>query len=65
MEKFDNYKCKVYPHEQLNPCKSVIRIRGLILTTEDEIKAALYKQSITKYKRISIRKNGETIHTDI
>ena len=64
MEKFYNYKCKANRYERLNSCKGVIS-QELRLATEDEIKTTLRKQGITDRRRITIKRNGESILTNM
>ena len=53
MKTFHIFQWKVYSHEKLNTLKGVIRNREL----------SLWKQVITDYERIIIRKGGEEIQT--
>ena len=64
MKTFHATKCRAYPHEKLNTSKGVIKSRGLVLATEEEIASALEKQGVTNLRRISIRKGKEQIQTD-
>ena len=52
-----------FPHARLNTSKGVIRSRELSLTTPEEIEMALQKQGVKEYKRITIQRNNEIIHT--
>ena len=54
---------QVYPHASLDTSKSVIRSRELSLATPEEIEMALQKQGVKEYKKITIRRNNEIIHT--
>ena len=54
----------MYPYERLNTSKGVIRSREMSLATSERIRAALGKQRVTNYKRITIRKVGEEIQTN-
>ena len=67
MEKFHNLKCRADPHAKLKTSKGVIRGRELPLATTEEIEMAFKKQGVKEYKRVTIRRNDETIktHTDI
>ena len=56
-----NLKCKVYPHKKLNTSKEVIRNKELFLAILEETHAALGKQGVTYYKRITIRRGEEEI----
>ena len=51
MTTFHYLKCKVYPHDRLNPSKGVIRSREFSLVTPEEIKTL-------RKERIAIRKGG-------
>ena len=62
MKTFYTTKCKAYAQEKLNTLKGVIRSKELSLTTVEEIRAALGKQGV-RFKRITIRKDREKIHT--
>ena len=56
---------KAYTYYLLNSSKGVVRSSDLSLCTLDEIKTNLYKQNINDAQRISIKKNNQTILTNI
>ena len=61
MEKFHNLKCRAYPHAKLNTSKGIVRNKELSLATPEEIETAFKKQGIKEYRRVTIRRNDETI----
>ena len=63
MEKFHNLKSHAYPHAKLNTSKGVVRSKELSLATLEEIETAFKKQGIKEYRRVTIRRNDETIQT--
>ena len=63
MEKFHNLKYRAYPHTKLNTSKGVVRSKELSLATPEEIEMAFKKQGIKEYRRVTIRRNDETILT--
>ena len=63
MQTFHNLKCCAYPHAKLNTSKSVVRSKELSLATLVEIEMAFRKQEIKEYRRVTIRRNDETIQT--
>ena len=67
MEKFHNLKCRAYPHAKLNTSKGVGRSKELSLATLEEIETAFKKQGIKENRRVTNRRNDETIliHTYI
>ena len=65
MTKFHNISVKTYPHKSLNVSSGVVRSKELSLCTIEEIKRDLKKQGVTEVKRVSIKKEGETIETNI
>ena len=62
MEKFHNLKCPAYPYAKLNTSKGV-RSKELSLATPEEIETAFKKQGIKEYRRVTNRRNDETIQT--
>ena len=63
MEKFHNHKSHAYPHTKLNTSKGIVRSKELSLATPEETKTAFKKQEIKEYRRVTIRRNDETIQT--
>ena len=63
MEKFHNLKCCVYPYAKLNTSKGVVRSKELSLATPEEIEMAFKTQGIKEYRRVTTRRNDETIQT--
>lgn len=63
-ETFNNIKIKTSLHQTLNSSKGVVKSSELSLCTLDEIKTNLKNQNVIDIKRISIKKNGETINTN-
>ena len=63
MEKFHNFKCCASPHTKLNPSKGIVRSKELLLATPDEIETTFKKQKEKGYRRVTIRRNDETIQT--
>ena len=64
MKFFTNIKIKSYAHSSLNSSKGVVRSSELSLCTLDEIKSHLKTQTVSDVKRITFRRNDETISTD-
>ena len=64
MKTFGGLKIKSYAHLSLNTSKGVVRSSELSLCTLDEIKSYLQQQGVTDVKRISIKRNEETINTN-
>ena len=64
MKIFHNLKIKIYPHKTLNSSKGVIRNRELSQCSREEILAELKKQGVTDIKRITIKKDNQTIQTN-
>ena len=62
MEKFHNLKCHAYPHAKLNTSKGVVRSKELSLATLEEIETAFKKLGIKEYRRVTIRRNDETMY---
>ena len=62
MEKF-HLKCRAYPHTKLNTSKGIVRSKELSLATLEEIETAFKKQGIKEHRRVTIRRNDETIQT--
>ena len=54
---------KKFAHERLNISKGIIRNRELVLTTEEEMAAALGKQGINII--VSIKKGSEKVKTNV
>ena len=65
MKTFGGLKIKSYAHLSLNISNGVVRSSELSLCTLDEIKSYLQQQGVTDVKRISIKRNEETINTYI
>ena len=65
LEKFHNLKCRAYSHAKLNTSKSIVKSKELLLATLEEIEAAFKKQGIKEYRKVTIRRNDETIQTHI
>ena len=63
MEKFHSLKCLAYRHAKLNTSKGVVRSKELSLPTPGEIETAFKKQGIKEFRRVTIRRNDETVHT--
>ena len=63
MKTFHTTKWRDYPPEKINTSKGVIRSRGLVLATNEEIASTLGKQGVTNTRRI--RKDKERIQTNI
>ena len=63
-ETFNNIKIKTSLHQSLNPSKGVVKSSELSLCTLDEIKTNLKNQNVADIKRITIKKNGETINAN-
>ena len=64
MKFFHNLKIKAYAHPSLNISKGVVRSSELSLCTVDELKSYLKNQKVTDVKRISIKKDNQTIETN-
>ena len=63
MKKFHDLKCCAYPHAKLNTSKCIVRGKELTLATSEEIETAYKKLGIKEYRRVTIRRNDETIQT--
>lgn len=63
-ETFSNIKIKTYLHPHLNSSKGVIKCNELTHCSIEEIATNLLSQGVTEVKRISIKRNGETILTN-
>ena len=61
---FGGLKIKSFAHLSLNTSKGVVRSSELSLCTIDELKSHLANQGVTDIKRISIKRNEETIKTN-
>ena len=59
-----NIIIKTSRHQSLNLSKSVVMSSELSLCTLDEIRTNLKNQNVTDIKRITIKKDGETINTN-
>ena len=64
LKSFGGLKIKAFAHLSLNSSKGVVRSSELSLCTLDEIKSNLQNQGVTDIKRISIKRNEETINTN-
>ena len=65
MKTFHTLKIKTYPHKTLNSSKGVIRNKELSQCSREEILAELGNQGVTDIKRITIKKENQTIQTHI
>ena len=63
MGKFHNLKCRAYLYAKLNTSKGVVRSKELSLVTPEKIETAFKKQGTKEYRRVTIRRNDETIQT--
>ena len=63
MEEFHNLKCRAYPQAKSNTSNGVVRSKELSQATLEEIKMTFKKQGIKEYRRVTIRRNDETIQT--
>ena len=63
MEKIHNFKCHAYPHAKSNISNGIVRIKKLSLATLEEIETTFKKQGIKEHRRVTIRRNDETIQT--
>ena len=61
---FNYIKIKTHLHQSLNSSKGLVKSSELSLCTLDEIKFDSKNQNVTDVKRISIKRNGETINTN-
>ena len=64
IKSFGGLKIKAFAHLSLNTSKGVVRSSELSLCTLDELKSHLANQGVTDIKRISIKRNEETINTN-
>ena len=64
IKSFGGLKIKAFVHLSLNTSKGVVRSSELSLCTLDELESHLENQSVTNIKRISIKRNEETINTN-
>ena len=64
LKTFFNIKIKSYPHTTLNTSRGVIKSSELSLCNLEEIKTNLNSQGVIDVRRISIRRNSETIETN-
>ena len=62
MTKVHNISIETYPHKTLNVIE---KSKELSLCTIEEIKRELKKQGVTEVKKVSIKKEGKTIETNI
>ena len=65
MKTFHNLKIKTYPHKTLNSSKGVIRNKELSQCSREEILAELKNQGVTDIKRITIKKENQSIQTNM
>ena len=65
MTMFNNIAVKTYPHKSLNTSKGVVRSKELSLCTLEEIKKELKRQDVIDVKRVSTKKEGKSIETNI
>ncbi len=63
IEKFDNLKCRAYPHAKLNTSKGIVRSKELSLATLEKIETAFKKQGIKEYRMFIIRRKEAIIQT--
>ena len=63
MEKFHYLKCHAYLHTKSHTSNGVVRSKELSLATPEEIETTFQKQGIKEYRRVTIRRNDETIET--
>ena len=64
MKTFHNKKIIAYPHQNLNPCKGVVRSQELSLCSLEEIKKELKPQGVTDVKKVSIKRDNKIIQTN-
>ena len=64
MNTFHNLQIRAYPHKNLNTSKGVVRSKDLSVCTIEEIKKELNNQGIIDVRRISIKKENQTILTN-
>ena len=64
IKSFGGLKIKAFTHLSLNTSKGVVRSSELSLCTLDKLKSQLANQGVTDIKRISIKRNEETINTN-
>ena len=64
MKTFHNLKIKTYPHKTLNSSKGVIRNNELSQCSREEIEAEVKNQGVTDIKRITIKKENQTIQSN-
>ena len=64
IKSFGGLKIKAFAHLSLNISKGVVRSSELSLCTLDELKSHLANQGVTDIKRISIKRNEQTINTN-
>ena len=60
-----NHPVVVYKHKKFNHVKGVIRAKCLKHDSEEEIKEHLKNQDVNEVRRVTIKKNGEIIKTDV
>ena len=61
MKTFHNLKIKAYPHKTINSSKRVLRNKKLSQCSREEILAELKNLGVTDIKRITIKKENQTI----
>ena len=64
MKMFHNLKVKAYPHKTLNKSKGVVRSLELSLCFIEEIEKELKNQGVLEAKRITPRRNNQSIKTN-
>ena len=64
MKTFFNIKIKAYAHRTLNSSRGVVRSSALSLCTLEELRINLSNQGVTDVRRISIKRNDESILTN-
>ena len=65
MEKSHSLKCRAYPHAKSNTSNGIVRSKELSLATPETIETTFKEQGIKEYRRVTIRRNDETIQTRI
>ena len=64
MKTFFNIKIKAYAHKTMNSSRGVVRSSALSLCTLEELTTNLSNQGVTDVRRISIKRNDESILTN-
>ena len=62
-EKFHHLKCLAYPHAKSHTSNGIVRSKELSLAALEEIETTFKEQGIKEYRRVTIRRNDETIQT--